>query len=162
MELVELFDTLTPISICCHAVIRVSTARPTEFVDLTDRLQDVVRRARVHCGVVNVQSLHTTTAIVVNELEPLLLDDFDALLEGVAPRRRAYRHDDLRVRTVNLTPDERVNGHGHCRALLLGATASLNVVDGVLRLGRWQRVLLVELDGPRDREISVVVLGERR
>jgi secondary thiamine-phosphate synthase enzyme len=62
-------------------------------------------------------------------------------------------------RTVNLAPDERANGHAHCRALLLGPTALLNVADGRLQLGRWQRVFLVELDGPRRREISVQVLG---
>ena len=61
---------------------------------------------------------------------------------------------------MNLTPDERRNGHAHCRALLLGPSACLNVVDGRLQLGRWQRVFLVELDGPRAREISVLMLGE--
>ena len=63
-------------------------------------------------------------------------------------------------RTVNVAPDERSNGHSHCRALLLGATACLNVADTRLQLGRWQRVFLVELDGPRTREISVLVVGE--
>ena len=80
----------------------------------------------------------------------------------VPPDYPAYRHDDLRCRTVNLTPDERVNGHAHCRALLLGSAVSLNVVDGRIRLGRWQRILMAEFDGPRPREISVVVMGERR
>jgi secondary thiamine-phosphate synthase enzyme len=162
MELTELLDTFTPTSVSHHALIRLETQHPTEFVDLTERLQQMVARARIHCGVVNVQSLHTTVAIVVNELEPLLLDDFAALLEDLSPRASAYRHDDVHRRTVNLTPDERINGHAHCRAVLLGSTASLNVLDGKLRLGRWQRVLMVELDGPRPREISVIVMGERR
>ncbi len=162
MESIEVLEMLTPISICHHAVIRMDTQRPTEFIDLTDRLQQMVARARVHCGVVNVHTMHTTTGIVVNELEPLLLDDFSALLDDVAPRDSAYRHDDVRRRTVNVTLDERVNGHAHCRALLLGSAVSLNVADGALKLGPWQRVLMVELDGPRAREISVVVLGERR
>ena len=78
------------------------------------------------------------------------------------PRGSGYRHDDPTARTVNLTADERVNGHAHCQALLLGASVCLNVIDGRLRLGRWQRVFLVELDGPREREISVVILGEAR
>jgi secondary thiamine-phosphate synthase enzyme len=162
MESIEVLEMLTPISICHHAVIRLNTARPTEFIDLTDRLQQMVARSRIHCGIVNVQTLHTTTAIVVNELEPLLLDDFSTLLEDAAPRAALYRHDDLSRRAVNVTPDERVNGHAHCRALLLGPAVSLNVVGGALRLGPWQRVLMAELDGPRTREISVVVLGERR
>ena len=71
-----------------------------------------------------------------------------------------YQHDDTAARTVNLTDAERPNGHAHCRALLLPSSACLNVVGGRLLLGHWQRVFLVELDGPRDREVSVVIFGE--
>ena len=67
-----------------------------------------------------------------------------------APRDGRYRHDDPAVRTVNLTADERPNGHAHCRALLLPTSVCLNIVDGRLQLGRWQRVFFVELDGPRE------------
>ena len=162
MESIEVLERLASISICNDVVIRLSTERPIEFIDLTDRLHQIVTRARVHCGVLNVQTLHTTTGIVVNELEPLLLDDFSTMLDGAAPRAAAYGHDDVSRRTVNLTTDERINGHAHCRALLLGSAVSLNVADGRLKLGQWQRVLMVELDGPRPRDISVVVLGTRR
>ena len=161
-ESIDVLELLTPIPVCHHAAIRIETEERIEFIDLTDRLQRLVARSRVHRGIVNVQALHTTTAIIVNELEPLLLDDFSALLERAAPGASSYCHDDVRRRTVNLTANERVNGHAHCRALLLGSAVSLNVADGRLTLGRWQRVLMVELDGPQPREISVVVLGERR
>src|SRR6185436_5233289 len=95
-----------------------------------------------------------------NEHEPLLLVDFATILDSAVPSGVRYRHDDPAARTVNLTPDERVNGHAHCRALLLGTSTSLNIVDSRLRLGRWQRVFFVELDGPREREISIVIVGE--
>jgi secondary thiamine-phosphate synthase enzyme len=98
----------------------------------------------------------------VNEFEPLLHSDFSTLLQNLAPYGARYRHDDVTARTVNLTADERVNGHAHCRALLLGASACLNVIDGRLLLGRWQRVFMVELDGPRARDVSVLILGEGR
>jgi thiamine phosphate synthase YjbQ (UPF0047 family) len=75
-------------------------------------------------------------------------------------QRPASASDDTTARTVNVTPDERINGHAHCRALLLGHSACLNLVNGKLVLGRWQRVLMAELDGPRPREISVVIVGE--
>jgi secondary thiamine-phosphate synthase enzyme len=114
----------------------------------------------VRTGLVNVQSLHTTVAIVVNEHEPLLLTDFKNLLEQLAPAAGTYRHDDPSARTVNVTAEERRNGQAHCRALLLGPSACLNVIDGRLQLGRWQRVFLLELDGPRERQVSVVMLGE--
>ena len=153
-------ETLVHPATCQHARIRVATEHPIEFIDLTDRIEALAAQAGIHAGLVNVQSLHTTTAIVVNEHEPLLLADFGALLTRAAPRDASYRHDDMSVRTVNLAPNERSNGHAHCHALLLGASVSLNVADGRLQLGRWQRVFLVELDGPRDREISVLVMGQ--
>jgi len=156
-------DTLAPnLSICRHASIRLDSHQPTEFIDLTERLEALVLRVRLHCGFVNVQTLHTTTAIVINELEPLLLEDFSSVLEAAAPAGASYRHDDAGIRTVNVTADERVNGHAHCRALLLGSSVCLNVIDGRLQLGRWQRVLMVELDGPRTRDVSVVIVGDSR
>ena len=155
-------ETLAPVSPCLHQRVRITTDRSTQFIDLTDRLEALVAAAGIRFGFVNVQTLHTTTAIVVNELEPLLLEDFEALLANVAPCGAAYRHDDLGVRTVNVTADERVNGHAHCRALLLAPSACLNVVDGKLLLGQWQRVLMAELDGPRARDVSVIVIGEGR
>jgi secondary thiamine-phosphate synthase enzyme len=153
-------DTLVSPATCRHARIRVTTRCPLEFIDLTERIEAFAAQASVRTGLVNIQSLHTTTAVVINEHEPLLLADFDSLLARTAPRDASYRHDDMNIRTVNLAPDERPNGHAHCRALLLGTSAALNLADGRLQLGRWQRVFLVELDGPRAREVSVLVMGE--
>ena len=144
-----------------HSVLRIASTRPTDFIDVTDRLQALVAATGIRGGMVNIQSLHTTIAVVVNEHEPLLLDDFEALLHQAAPATATYNHDDPSRRTVNLTPDERVNGHSHCQALLLGPSACLNVVDGRVMLGRWQRVFVVDLDGPRERRLSVMVLGVR-
>jgi len=155
-------ETLAPSATYRHTKIRITTARPTAFIDLTERLEELVAEAGIGFGIVNVQSLHTTTAIVVNELEPLLLTDFATLLESAAPRNAGYRHDDVTARTVNVTADERINGHAHCRALLLGPSACLNVIDGKLLLGRWQRVFMAELDGPRTREVSVLIVGDGR
>ncbi len=153
-------QTLAPSALCRHFRIRVSTGRPIEFVDLTDRIEALAAEAGFHAGIANIQSLHTTTAIVINEHEPLLLVDFGTLLGRVAPKEAPYRHNDPNARTLPVAPDERPNGHAHCHALLLGPSALLNVADGRLQLGRWQRIFLVELDGPREREVSVVVLGE--
>ena len=154
-------EMLVPAAICHHARIRVATERATQFIDLTDRIEALAAAGGIDAGLVNIQTLHTTTAIVVNEHEPLLLADFEGLLARAAPREAHYRHDDMEVRTVNLAPGERANGHAHCRALLLASAASLNLAEGRLQLGCWQRVFLVELDGPRVREVSVLVLGER-
>jgi len=143
-----------------YATIHVTTTQPTEFIDLTDRLELLVADAGFRFGILNVQTLHTTTAVVVNEHEPLLLADFQRMLEAAAPHDGRYQHDDLTVRTVNMTDAERPNGHAHCRALLMPSSACVNVVQGRLRLGQWQRVFFVELDGPRERALSVLIVGE--
>ena len=153
-------DTIAPASACAHFSIHVRTDHPTQFIDLTTRLEQFVGDAGVHGGILNVQSLHTTTGVVVNEHEPLLLGDFQTLLDSAVPRGGHYRHDDTTLRTVNLTDEERANGHAHCRALLLPTSVCLNIWNGRLMLGRWQRVFFVELDGPRSRDLSVLVFGE--
>ena len=143
-----------------HATLHITTTQPTEFIDLTDRLERLVSDAGLRFGIVNVQTLHTTTGVIVNEHEPQLLGDFRAFLEATAPNDGRYRHDDMTARTVNVLERERPNGHAHCRALLLPSSLCLNVMDGRLLLGRWQRGFFVELDGPRERMVSVLVFGE--
>ena len=155
-------ETFMPLPACRSTRVQISTQRPTEFIDLTDLMARVVVESGVRTGILNIQSLHTTTAIVINEHEPLLLTDFEALLERTAPQFAAYRHDDNHARTVNLTAAERPNGHAHCRALFLPSSLCLNISDGHLTLGTWQRIFLLELDGPREREISLVLVGEGR
>jgi secondary thiamine-phosphate synthase enzyme len=147
---------------CRHTTIRIETEHRTQFIDLTSDLEAFVAASGMQSGLLNVQSLHTTAAIVVNEHEPLLLTDIAGLLERLAPAHAVYRHDDITLRTANCALVEPPNGHSHCRALLLGSTAALNVIDGRLQLGRWQRVFLVELDGPRARDVSLLLLGDLR
>jgi secondary thiamine-phosphate synthase enzyme len=137
------------------------TRETAEVLDLTERVAAFVEKAALEAGWVNVQSRHTTAGIVVNENEPGLLQDALALLERLAPRGIGYAHDALHLRP-GVPLDERPNGHSHAKALLLRTAETVNVASGRLQLGTWQRVLLVELDGPRDREISLLALGERR
>ena len=144
----------------CADVIRIQTNEPLQFVDLTDRLASIVSRSGVTHGFINIQTRHTTTGIVINEHEPLLLSDMKQLLERLVPENENYEHDNFEIRTANLTPDERRNGHAHCRALFLRASESLNIVDRKIHLGTWQRIFLLELDGPREREVSVMILGK--
>jgi secondary thiamine-phosphate synthase enzyme len=153
-------ETLTRSSTLRHTTIRIETQHPTQFVDLTDEVRAFVEGSKVQNGLVNIQGLHTTTAIIVNEHDPLLLSDFAALLERLMPQDGFYRHDNVGLRTSNCVLADRPNGHSHCRALLLAPSVTLNIAAGRLQLGTWQRVFLVELDGPRTRSVSVVAIGE--
>jgi len=142
-----------------HELIPLKTQGCLEFIDLTERVIELVQKSGVQNGFVNVQTRHTTTAIVVNEKEPLLLEDMKKVLERLAPQHADYQHNNFAIRTVNLAPDEYDNGHSHCKAMLLGASETLNIVDGEIQLGRWQRIFFIELDRAREREVSVGVLG---
>jgi secondary thiamine-phosphate synthase enzyme len=144
-----------------YVTISVVTRENTEFIDLTPALIALVQSLGVREGILTVQTRHTTTGVMINEHEPLLLADLKAMFERLVPAG-PYQHDDFGRRTVNLTPDERVNGHAHCRAALLRTSESVPIVNGALTLGRWQRVFLVEFDGPRQREVSVVLMATRQ
>ena len=119
----------------CRDLVHLRTERPLQFIDLTELVAERVRRSGVCEGMVTVQSRHTTAAVVVNENEPLLLEDFEDLLERWAPGGARYRHNDLEARKAR-PPDEKPNGHAHARALLLGVSVCLNVAEGQIDLGR--------------------------
>jgi secondary thiamine-phosphate synthase enzyme len=153
-------ETLAPSSTVRHTTIQIETQHPTQFIDLTDELNEFVRASEVHTGLINIQGLHTTTALIVNEHDPLLLGDVAALLERLAPQDGYYRHDNVGLRTSNCVLGDRPNGHSHCRSLLLASSVTLNIAGGRLQLGTWQRIFLAELDGPRTRSVSVVVIGD--
>jgi len=141
-----------------HSVIRLRTIECLQFVDITDEVEEIITRAGVSHGWVNIQTKHTTTAIIVNENEPLLHQDLKLMLERLAPRSAQYEHNDF-SRRVDIPPDEPANGHSHCKALFLPISVCVNVADGRLQLGRWQRIFLVELDESRERSVSVMVMG---
>jgi secondary thiamine-phosphate synthase enzyme len=143
-----------------HETLQLDTREGGHFIDITDQIDEVVAASGITHGWVNIQTQHTTTAVIINEHEPLLLEDMQDLLERFAPQEHAYRHNDFTVRTVNMQPDELPNGHSHCRALFLRASETVNVLAGKPNLGRWQRIFFVELDCPRPRNISVMVMGQ--
>jgi secondary thiamine-phosphate synthase enzyme len=127
----------------------VSTDARLAVVDVTDEVREAVADSTPEDEdgerVCTVFSEHTTTGVVVNEAESRLLGDVESFLERVVPGS-GWDHDALDG-----------NADSHLRALLLGNSASIPVVDGDVALGRWQSVLLVECDGPRNRTLRVVV-----
>jgi secondary thiamine-phosphate synthase enzyme len=146
-------------SIVGHVMLSIETRRAVEFVDVTDALSQAVSDVALVEGILVVQARHTTIGVMVNEREPLLMSDLEAMFERLAPSDALYAHDDFARRTVNLGPGERRNGHAHCRAALLRTSETLSVVRGRLDLGRWQRVFLVEFDGGQSRELSLTMIG---
>lgn len=139
--------------------LEYETQHALEFIDITADVQNVIARSGVQFGQVVVMSNHTTAAVVLNEHEPLLLNDMARVLSRLAPAGDYYEHNDFSIRTHNMTDRECANGHAHCQHLFLGASETVLVEEGQLKLGPWQSIFLVELDHARRRSVTVQALG---
>lgn len=139
--------------------IDIQSSQAPEFVDVTDWVQNIVEETGVQYGSVVVYSTHTTTAVVINEMEPLLLEDVGHILEHFAPREGGYLHNDFEIRTVNMNDDEPPNGHAHCQQIVMGTSETVPILASRLQLGRYQRIFFIELDRPRPRHLVVQVMG---
>lgn len=136
------------------------TKKEADFIDITKKVEKFVAGSGIKNGLVNIQSLHTTMAVIVNENEPLLIKDMEAFLEKLAPNKCEYNHDNFKIRKVNMCDDECMNGHSHCKAIVLPTSVTLNLIGGKLQLGQWQRIFIRELDRARDRKVQIQIIGE--
>ncbi|WP_338598486.1 secondary thiamine-phosphate synthase enzyme YjbQ [Sulfolobus tengchongensis] len=130
--------------------IYVSTTKQFELIDITDQVEEIVRKSGVNNGICLVFVAHSTAAIIANEHERGLMEDILTKIKELVEPNRGWKH--------NLIDD---NAHAHLGGTLLGADRVFPVRNGKLVRGTWQNIFLVELDGPRsERRITVEVLGE--
>jgi secondary thiamine-phosphate synthase enzyme len=139
-----------------HSLISLDTRK--RIIDVTQQLRDWLSGTGLRNGLVCVSSMHTTLGIKIYENEALLLKDTKNALEKFAPRDASYLHDDIHCRNVPM--DEPINGHSHIKSLLMDSSVTVPLVDGILQLGKWQRVLVFELDDDRPRQIMFSANGE--
>ena len=134
--------------------IEVDTSERIEIIDLTDTVMAFVRRSGVREGLLSLWSMHTTCTVFINESQAALEVDIKAFLETTVSRANPYRHND-----PEYSDCDRANADSHLRAMLLGHSVTMQVSGGELVVGRWQRVLCGEMDGPRTRTIRAQVQG---
>lgn len=127
--------------------LKIQTSKRIELIDITSEIQEEIKKSKVAEGICFISTMHTTTAIIINENESGLKEDILNLLEKLVPKAAGYRHDAI---------DN--NADAHLKALLLGASESLPISEGKLELGTWQRIFLAELDGPRSRIVNLSIL----
>jgi secondary thiamine-phosphate synthase enzyme len=125
-----------------------------QLINITDRINEIVRKSGVRDGIVHLQSLHTTTAVFINEWQDALLHDVRAFLDGLIERDGYWRHNDPQYSDC-----ERRNADSHLRGMLMGQTLCLQVRNSAVLLGTWQSIILAEFDGPRSRSLSIQVSG---
>ena len=127
-----------------------NTRRHREYVNITDRVAQVVQASGVEEGMVLVSAMHITAGVYVNDAESGLIQDIDEWLEGLAPEGEDYRHH----RTGE------VNGDAHLKNLLIGHEVIVPITAGRMDLGPWQQVYYAEFDGRRPKRLIVKVMGE--
>ena len=139
----------------------VTPQRRLDAVDLTEELRVAAREAGVTEGCVVAFCAHTTCTLILNELEDGALEDLRRRLDDLVPAAAYYAHDDVERRHQNLEDGhERPNGRAHVAQILLGGSShAIPVTGGEPVLGRWQRLLLVELDEPRERRVLFHAFG---
>lgn len=125
----------------------IQTKEKREVIDITDQVQGVI--GGQEASVAHVTVLHTTAAITTADLDPGTDQDFLDFLSAITPSPPAggWRH-----------PHDPAHAPDHLLASLIGPSVSVPVDGGALTLGTWQRVILVELDGPRERNVHVAAL----
>jgi len=130
-----------------NETLRFSTGGEIEFIDLSDKVQEVVERSGITNGLAHVFAPHATGVLILTEYEPSLLNDIKKTLERLAPKHASYEHPS--------------NAHAHLRSLLMSPDRTLPLIDGRIVLGTWQSLVFVETDvHPRQRTLIVQVLGE--
>ncbi len=126
---------------------KIDTNRNFEIIDITSKINELID---IEEGIVSIFSKHSTSAIVVNENEHGLLNDFEFMLDNLVSDKFSYQHD----RIDN-------NASSHLKSFLLSSSECLPVKHGKLDLGTWQSVFFIELDGPRHgRTVTLTMVGE--
>lgn len=130
----------------------LATGKQTRFYDITDEILNYVAESRIKNGHLLIQPLHTTVGIYLNEGEKRLLNDFENFLLKKVPLEDNYLHDDIELRE-DCPPDEPINCHAHLKsAFFSNPSVSLIIFDWKLQIGKYQRILFAEFDGPCPRK----------
>ncbi|MGH2721443.1 MAG: secondary thiamine-phosphate synthase enzyme YjbQ [Actinomycetota bacterium] len=141
--------------------LQLKTKGAFDIIDVTADVEKALVNSGIEEGYALVYSRHTTCGVLVNERETGILADLERVLGRLVPQGEYYAHDDWEIRTENMHPDETPNAHSHLRQIIAGRPSEyVPVFEAGLMLGEWQRIMILELDQAKDREILIQVCGE--
>jgi secondary thiamine-phosphate synthase enzyme len=137
------------------------TGGKLDALDVTDDVNALIDRCGINHGSAIVFSPHTTCCVLVAQPGRPMLEALDRAITTIAPDDGYYAHDDMVIRTENLTENEPANAPSHIAHVFVGkASECVPVVKNRLQLGDGQRILFVELDSSRERRYCIQVVGE--
>jgi len=148
------FDVSTGVYRAVSTTIKVQADGRGALYDLSNRDRDAVKSSGIRAGMVTVSSLHTTSAVFINEWQEALIHDVKLYLSNLISKTDYYRHND-----PAWSDCDRHNADSHLRSLMLGMNLTLQIADSELVLGEWQSIIMAELDGPRERTIRIQAMG---
>ena len=134
----------------------LKSGKSTELIKITDQVNEVAEKSRVKNGIINIFTLHVTTALTINEDDPKLEEDIARFMVKVVPEDDSYGHHHFFRKDGRMA----VNAYSHIRASLLGPSLTIPLQDGHAVLGARQHIYVVELDGPQTRDFIIQVMGE--
>jgi secondary thiamine-phosphate synthase enzyme len=138
--------------------IEIQTTTQMELIDITNQVQEVVDASGVREGSAMVFMPHATMGVIINQNEPMLMQDFMRVLYKIVPVDDQYSHDLFELRR-NKDADGRSNGHSHCKSMITGIEVTVPVEKGKMILTERQSIFAVEFDGARKRDIIVQIMG---
>ncbi len=138
--------------------IVIETKKDIEFVDITDKVQEIIDNSGIREGQVLIYMPHTTMGVAINHNEPMLLQDFARVLYRIAPIDDQYSHDLFELKKATKS-DGRSNGHSHCKQIIVGGSEVVPIEKGKMFLTERQSIFAVEFDGGRKRNFLVQVTG---
>jgi len=127
--------------------LSVHSSKHKEVIDITDEVNEYLKKTKAAKGICHVFVLHTTCCLTTADLDPGTDDDLLDALEKMFPRGN-YRH-----------PHDPSHVGEHIMSSLIGASVTVPVENGELVLGTWQRIVLVELSGPRTRNLELTYIA---
>lgn len=131
---------------------RISTRGRCDVRDITGEIERIVGESKIQQGVVNVSGRGSTLGVTTIEFEPGAVADLARALEKIAPMNHDYAHN------ARWGDD---NGYAHLRSALMGTAKTFPVRNGAVHAGTWQQIVFCDFDsGPRDREVTVTVVGD--
>ena len=130
--------------------MKIETKGPYDFIDITDKVNEIVKESGIKNGIISLFSLHTTACIIIQENDETIFKDIEEFFDRILPLNIKYYHN----------YEGNINATAHIKTNLLSQSLCIPIKDGKLLLGTWQRIIFLELFEARERKVFITIIGE--
>ncbi|EOD42542.1 hypothetical protein Nst1_272 [Candidatus Nanobsidianus stetteri] len=130
--------------------VKIETKGPYDFIDITDKVNEILKESGIKNGIVSLFSLHNTACIIIQENDETIFKDIEEFFDRILPLNTKYHHN----------YEGNINATAHIKTNLLSQSLCIPIKDGKLLLGTWQRIIFLELFESRERKVFITIIGE--